>query len=62
VAHANRSPAALATGYHDALWALGVIVLLALPVTFALIRGTGRRTMIARSESPKPQTAVAAAK
>jgi Na+/melibiose symporter-like transporter len=62
VAHANPSPAALATGYHDALWALGVIVLLALPVTFALIRGTGRRTMIARSESPKPQTAVAAAK
>ncbi len=34
----TADPAALAAGYHHALWLLGVIALLALPAIFALIR------------------------
>ncbi len=34
----TAAPAALAAGYHHALWLLGAIALLALPATFALIR------------------------
>jgi EmrB/QacA subfamily drug resistance transporter len=34
----TAAPAALAAGYHQAVWLLGAIALLALPATFALIR------------------------
>jgi MFS family permease len=36
----TAAPTALAAGYHQAMWLLGAIALLALPATFALIRST----------------------
>ncbi len=59
--HGIASPAALAAGYRDALWVLGVVVVLALPVTFALIRRPSRREATSTIDSRDPQPAVAAA-
>jgi Na+/melibiose symporter-like transporter len=52
------APAALAAGYQHALWVLGVITLLALPLTFALLRGPkgAARTMLAPAREAVPAT------
>jgi Na+/melibiose symporter-like transporter len=61
VSRGIASPAALAAGYRDALWVLGIIVLLALPVTFVLIRRPRHQEATSSIESHETQPAVAPA-
>ena len=55
------APAVLAAGYHNAMWVLGAIVLLALPVTLALIRRPSQREAPSSIQTQEPQPAFAAA-
>jgi EmrB/QacA subfamily drug resistance transporter len=51
----------LTAGYHDAMWVLGVIVLLTLPVNLALVRQPRRREAKSSTESQERQPALATA-
>jgi predicted MFS family arabinose efflux permease len=60
-AHGIPALGAITTGYHDAMWVLSVIVLLTLPVTYALIRRPSRREATSGIETQETPPAVAAA-
>jgi EmrB/QacA subfamily drug resistance transporter len=54
-------PAALTGGFHSALWVSGAIALLAIPVTFLLIRKEEMATAVAATALRDPQPALAPA-
>jgi MFS family permease len=53
-------PAAQTGGFHRTFWMLGVIALIALPAIFVLVRQSGRRESVAKSQGGEPQPALAA--
>ena len=55
----NALPAALTSGFHQALWVLGAIALLALPAIFTLVRHDKRSDTVAKTVIRDAQTAVA---
>ena len=55
----NAPPAALTSGFHQALWVLGAIALLALPAIFTLVRHDKRSDTVAKTVIREAQTAVA---
>ena len=58
--HAGHAlPAALTSGFQQALWVLGAIALLALPAIFTLVRGDKRSDTVAKTAIREAQTAVA---
>jgi len=52
-------PAALTSGFRQALWVLGAIALLALPAIFALVRRDERSDTVTKPAIREPQTAAA---
>jgi hypothetical protein len=58
--HAGHAlPAALTSGFHQALWVLGAIALLALPAIFTLVRDDELSNPVAKAVGPEAQPAVA---
>jgi EmrB/QacA subfamily drug resistance transporter len=58
--HAGHAlPAALTSGFHQALWVLGAIALLALPAIFTLVRDDELSHPVAKAAGPETQPAVA---
>ena len=57
----NPAPAALTGGFQHALWALGVIALLAIPAIFALVRRDELTDAVAKTTIREPQPALASA-
>ena len=55
----NALPAALTSGFQEALWVLGAIALLALPAIFALVRRDEPSDAIAKTAIREAQTALA---
>ncbi len=55
----NDLPAALTSGFQQAMWVLGAISLLALPAIFTLVRRDGRSDSVAKTAIREAQTAVA---
>ena len=55
----NAQPAALTSGFQQALWVLGAIALLALPAIFRLVRHDERSDTVAKTVIRDAQTAVA---
>ena len=56
----SGTPAALTGGFHQALWVLGAIALLALPAIFLLVRRDELSDAVAKSSIREPQPALAA--
>jgi EmrB/QacA subfamily drug resistance transporter len=56
----SGAPAALTGGFHQALWVLGAIALLALPAIFLLVRRDELSDAVARAAIREPQPALAA--
>ena len=57
----NTAPAALTGGFHQALWVLGAIALLAVPAIFALVRHNELSEAVAKTTIREPQPALAGA-
>jgi hypothetical protein len=57
----SASPAALTGGFQAALWVLGAMALLAVPVIFVLIRRDELATAVARTTTRDPRPALATA-
>jgi EmrB/QacA subfamily drug resistance transporter len=55
----TAAPAALAAGYHDALWVLGAIALIALPTIVALVRRQERPRVAGNAKAANAQPALA---
>jgi MFS family permease len=50
----TAAPSALTAGYQQALWVLGVIAVLALPLTFTLLRGPKRAAAVTEPAVREP--------
>jgi EmrB/QacA subfamily drug resistance transporter len=58
----SNAHAALTGGFHQALWVLGAIALIAVPAVFALIGRDERSAPVAQTTVPEPQPAIAGTK